>query len=113
MDTAVDSWTGHDWDHGVLLPDLDHYDRLIVRTRNSIYEMIVIEPQTAAVLVRGGRFFPEFSRARLAGSSLGGSMLKMHGVYTGFHMELVADGQIVTTAVRTIDVLTTGNRPVM
>lgn len=103
--SSLDSWTGHDWRHGVILPHLGPYDQLIVQTRNSTYEIIVIEPQTASVLVRGGRFFPEFRPARVVGSSLGGGLLKIHGVYAGFQLELVADQAILTTRVRTVAVL--------
>src|SRR5262245_29405659 len=89
--TTLETWTGHDWSHGVLLPHLAPHDRLIVRTRNSTYEIVVMVPYIASVMVRGGAFFPEFTPARLAGSSLGGSFLKLHGVYAGFQMELVTD----------------------
>ncbi len=111
--TSLESWTGYDWRHGVLLPRLGQYDQLIVRTRNSTYEIVVIEPETATVMVRGGSFFPEFSRARVAGSSLGGGLLKLHGVYAGFQMELVAGERILTTCVRTVSVLKAGIGTVM
>src|SRR5688572_5165645 len=113
VSTSLESWTGHDWRHGVLLPHLGPHDKVIVRTRNSTYEIIVIEPKTASVLVRGGSFFPEFSPARLAGSSLGGGLLKLHGVYAGFQMELVTSERILTTRVRTVSVLPAGIGPVM
>ena len=104
--TTLDTWAAHDWSNGVLLHDLAPHDRLVVRTRNSIYDIIVTVPRTASVMVRGGTFFPEFTPARLAGSSLGGSFLKQHGVYTGFQMELVADDRpVITTRVRTVSVL--------
>lgn len=103
--TSLESWTEYDWSHGVILPHLGAYDQLIVQTRNSTYEIIVIEPQTASVLVRGGRFFPEFRQARVVGSSLGGGLLKVHGVYAGFQLELVADQPILTTRVRTVSVV--------
>ena len=80
---TLDGWTAHDWSQGVLLPHLAPHDRLIVRTRNSTYEIIVMVPRAASVMVRGGRFFPSFTPPRVAGSSLGGSFLKPHGVYTG------------------------------
>ena len=111
--TSLESWTGHDWRHGVLLPQLGPFDQLIVSTRNSTYEIVVIEPQTATVMVRGGSFFPEFSRARVAGSSLGGGLLKLHGVYAGFQMELVAGERILTTCVRSVSVLKAGIGTVM
>jgi hypothetical protein len=54
-------------------------------------------------MVRGGAFFPDFTRVRVAGSSLGGSFLKLHGIYIGFRMEL-ADGarMVVTSPVETV-----------
>ena len=103
---TLDAWTAHDWSQGVLLPQLAPHDQLIVRTRNSTYEIIVMAPHTASVMVRGGAFFPTFTPARVAGSSLGGGFLKLHGVYAGFQMELVTDDlPIITTRVRTVSVL--------
>ena len=112
---TLDSWTAHDWSHGVLLPDLAPHDQLIVRTRNSTYEIIVVVPHTASVMVRGGAFFPAFTPARVAGSSLGGGFLKLHGVYPGFQMELVTDDDppVITTRVRTVSVLQTRDGAVM
>lgn len=111
---TLDRLTAHDWSHGVLLPHLALHDQLIVRTRNSTYEIIVVVPHTASVMVRGGAFFPTFAPARVAGSSLGGGFLKLHGIYAGFQMELVTDDQpIVTTRVRTVSVLPTRHGVVM
>ena len=99
----LNAWTTHDWRDGVLVSDLTVHDRLTVCTRNSTYEIIVMEPQTAEVLVRGGRFFPQFAPARVAGSSLGGSFLKLHGVYAGFQLELITDDlPVITTRIRTV-----------
>lgn len=111
--SSLERWTAHDWRHGVCLRDLKPHDRVIVRTRNSTYELIVMVPETASVLVRGGMFFPDFTPARVAGSSLGGGLLKMHGVYTGFHMELLADHWILTTRVQTVSAFTPAIGPVM
>ena len=90
----------------MLLPRLAPHDRLLVRTRNSTYELVVTVPHTASVLVRGGTFFPSFTPAQLAGSSMGGGLLKLHGVYAGFQMELLTEGlPIITTRVRSVSVL--------
>ena len=111
---TLDTWTAHDWSHGVLLPQLAPHDQLIVRTRNSTYEIIVMVPHTASVMVRGAAFFPTFTPARVAGSSLGGGLLKLHGVYAGFQMELVTDVlPIITTRVRTVSVLPARDGAVM
>ena len=99
----LDTWTSHDWSGGVRVDRLAALDRLDVTTCNSRYEIIVLAPSTADVMVRGGAFFPEFTRARVAGSSLGGSFLKLHTIHPGFRLEL-ADGSrsIVTSPVRHI-----------
>src|SRR5262245_35888719 len=98
-----DSWTSFDWSNGFLIDNLAPHDLVTVLTRNSTYEIIVTNPHTAEVLVRGGTFFPEFTRAYVAGSSLGGSFLKLHGVFAGFQLELVGeDGPVITTCVRKV-----------
>lgn len=112
--TTLDTWTAHDWSQAVLLPQLAPHDRLIVRTRNSIYEIIVTVPQTASVMIRGGAFFAEFTPASVAGSSLGGSFLKLHGVCAGFQMEVIAhDVPVITTRVRTVSVVPARGASVM
>ena len=99
----LSSWSAHDWRDGVHVNDLLPLERLIVVTANSTYEIILVSPASADVLVRGGAFFPVFTPARLAGSSLGGSFLKMRSVHVGFRLELGTDsGFIITSPVRTV-----------
>ena len=75
----------------------------IVRTANSLYEVIVLSPAAGNILVRGGAFFPVFMPARLAGSSLGGSFLKLRSVHVGFRLEFSTDrGFIITSPVRSV-----------
>jgi hypothetical protein len=96
------TWSVHDWHGGILVDALSSLDRLIVRTQNSTYHIVVVDPLTADVLVRGGAFFPVYTPARLAGSSLGGSFLKLRSVQPGFRLELNCGDQcIVTSPVRT------------
>ena len=100
----LDAWSRHAWTEGVQIDTLPDLETLSVRTRNSTYEITVLCPRTGEVLVRGGQFFPEYTPACLAGSSLGGSFLKQHGIYVGFSMELQHDQQtILTTRVRSIE----------
>ena len=101
----LDRWAAHDWQDGLRLTDLLPLDRVIVRTMNSTYEIVVMTPATADIAVRGGAFFASLTRARLAGSSLGGSFLKLHSIHVGFRMEIVADAQpIITSPVQTIEI---------
>jgi hypothetical protein len=104
-------WADRDWTGGLELRRLSGLDRFTVRTRNSVYEFTVLTADTGDVLVRGGHFFPEHTRARIAGCSLGGSCLKVGSIYPGFLMELhrADDGQrIVTTRVQAIASLPPG-----
>jgi hypothetical protein len=88
---------------GVSLTELSPIDRLRVRTRNSSYDITVIEPCEATVVIQGGAFFPDPCRARLSGASLGGGMLKLAWVGVGLCLEIHHDGRrIVTTPVREI-----------
>src|SRR5438128_11553444 len=101
----LDTWSSHDWSEGVQLETMQDMDTLTVRTENSTYEITVISGRTGDILVRGGRFFSEFTAARLAGSSLGGSFLKLRGVYLGFNLEIHFDQRlIITSRVRQISI---------
>jgi hypothetical protein len=101
--STLSAWQEHAWTDGIAIDQLTALDRLIVETRHSSYEIIATDGASADVLVRGGSFFPEFTRARLAGSSLGGSFLKLRSVHLGFCIEFAVDNRvIVTSPVRSI-----------
>jgi hypothetical protein len=74
------------------------FERIVVTTRRSVYELIVLPDDAGEVMVRGGRFFPEFTRAYVAGSTAGGSALKVGSICVGLYMELHANGQRVITS---------------
>jgi hypothetical protein len=91
---------------GVCLSELSAIDELEVHTRNSSYRITIIDPLEGRVLVQGGAYFPVTRAARLGGSSLGGSMLKVGWIGCGFCVELHYEQQrIVTTPVRAIAVV--------
>jgi hypothetical protein len=97
----LESWTNLHWEAGVQVEGLDPLETLEVQTKNTTYEITVIDARKGEILVRGGRFFPVCARARLAGASLAGSFLKVGGIYVGFCMEIHTEqGPIVTTRVR-------------
>jgi len=101
----LSTWSSHDWCGGIRVDELAPLERLCVTTSNSTYEMVLVAPERAEVLVRGGAFFPVFTRAHLAGSSLGGSFLKLRSVHVGFRLELGTDsGFIITSPVRSVTI---------
>src|SRR6185295_8044120 len=95
----LDAWSQQDWNQGVQVETLQILDRVFVRTTNSLYELTIVSPSTGEVLVRGGMYFPRQTNARLAGSSLGRSFLKLKGIYVGFRMELIDQNQTVVTGI--------------
>jgi hypothetical protein len=101
----LSSWSDHDWRGGIRVDEMATLERLIVKTANSTYDIILVDPERAGVLIRGGAFFPVYTPARLAGSSLGGSFLKLRTVHIGFRLELGTDrGFIITSPVRTVTI---------
>lgn len=97
--TAVlDNWSQADWTDGCQVDATPVFQTVTVVTRNSLYQLIVLDPARGLVRLRGGQFFPEWREAQLAGCSLGGSFLKMRGIYAGFCMEFNVDGETVITS---------------
>ena len=94
----LETWSTHNWSEGLQLETRPDMDRLIIQTENSTYEITVIAAGAGEILIRGGRFFPEFTPARLAGSSLGGSFLKLRGIYVGFNLEVHFERRLVITS---------------
>jgi hypothetical protein len=102
---VLSTWNSHSWDDGLHIDQLAVLDHLTVLTHHSTYEIVLVSPATGEVLVRGGEFFPEFTTVRLAGSTLGGSFLKMRSIHLGFRIEFaVGRGVIVTSPVRSMSV---------
>ena len=67
----------------------------------------IVQTYKREVVVQGGAFFPERTRAYLSGSSFGGSCLKLGWVGVGLHMEFLAadrDQWVLTSHVRSITV---------
>jgi hypothetical protein len=80
---------------------------LLVVTWNSLYRVMPLRLGSSDVLVQGGQFFPEATKARLVGSTFGGSFLKMHWINIGMHLEFDAaheGGPIITSPVTEIRV---------
>ena len=109
LDGFVDAVSQAD---GIGLTDVDALTTLMVRTDNSVYQITILQPYAREVVVQGGAFFPERTRACLSGSSFGGSCLKLGWVGVGLHMEFHAEDQwVITSHVRTIAVAPSAQGP--
>jgi hypothetical protein len=95
---VLDNWANAEWTDGCQIDELPGLQPLSVITMNHLYEIIVVAGDEGLVRVRGGQFFPDWREAHLAGCSLGGSFLKMRGIYAGFCMELHVDSEVILTS---------------
>jgi hypothetical protein len=74
------------------------FDRILVKTRHSVYEMLVLSAGSGDVMVRGGVFGTEFQRATLTGSTFGGSAVKRRAICVGRFLELHVGGKAFVTS---------------
>ena len=89
--------------YGLSLLDLQPLTTLLVRTRNSVYQMTVV--QGSDVIVQGGRSFPVAKAGYLFGSTFVGSTVKRAWIGVGMQMEIVSDCQcLMTSPVETITI---------
>jgi hypothetical protein len=90
---------------GVTLMTLKACDTIHVRTRNSDYEIFMLDPRSGRALVRGGEYFAEPVEGTVSGSTFGGCMLKMGWLGVGLRMEIYANGQrTITSPVKSLRV---------
>jgi hypothetical protein len=95
-------WTATD---GIQVNELAQDDVLSIETANNTYHVIVIDPETAQVRVRGGNYFHSDTLADILGCSLDSS-IKPYGIYVGSSIEFFVNARRVKTSpVRSIRVL--------
>lgn len=83
---------------GADVRDLAAGSILSVRTRNSCYRIVIVEPESQRVLVTGGKWFPEPTEVQLVGATGGGSMLKLGWIGVGLRLELRHGKRPMTTS---------------
>ncbi len=83
---------------GVIMGKLEACDTIQAQTRNSVYEIFLLDPESGRALVRGGEYFAEPMEATVSGSTFGGGMLKVGWLGVGLRMEIYANGQRTVTS---------------
>ena len=85
-------------------------EMIIVTTRSSVYELIVL-PAHEGVLVRGGSHFPEFRRALFCGSIADDGSFAPGRFDVGGRLQFVCgDRGFITSAVDSVSLVTCGSR---
>ena len=85
-------------DNTIDLESCDELEWIVVTTRSSVYDVIVLSGREGEVMIRGGRLFPEFRRAILTGSLLGRSAIKSRSICVGMHLEFRVDDKSFVTS---------------
>jgi hypothetical protein len=90
---------------GVDLLSLPAGTEVVVNTCQSRYRFVMLDGNGRNALVEGGPYFPQATTARVEGSTLGGSLLKIGWIDLGWFVELSCGGKrIITSQVRSISV---------
>ncbi len=90
---------------GVLLESLNAYDTIFLRTHNTEYRILLLDPKTGRALVEGGSYLLEPSEALIKGSALSGSAFNGGAISIGGRLEMwVNERVLLTSPVRSVEV---------
>ena len=73
-------------------------DTIVVHTRASVYELVVLRGDEGDVLVRGGSHFTEFRRVLFVGSTADDGSLHPRTIDIGLRMRFICGDRLVTTS---------------
>jgi hypothetical protein len=78
-------------------------ERIVVSTRSSVYQLVVLRAKQGYVLVRGGNHLPKFRRAVFLGSTADDGSVEPLTIDVGLRMKFVYGNRFfVTSAVQSI-----------
>jgi RNA polymerase-binding transcription factor DksA len=84
---------------------LESFDTILVRTLNSDYRILLLDPKTGRALVEGGQYFIEPGEAWLSGSTFHDSPFKPGSIAVGNRLEMwVANNFVRTSRVQSVTV---------
>jgi len=82
----------------VVLERLTPFDTILLRTHNSEYRILLLEPKTGRALVEGGEYLVEPSEAQVRGSAVPGSEFKPGSICVGCQLEMWVDERVIVTS---------------
>jgi hypothetical protein len=87
----------------VLLENLNPFDTILLRTHNSEYRILLLDPKTGRALVEGGEYLTEPSEALLKGSAVLGDALKAGSICVGSRLEMwVGERIFITSPIKSV-----------
>lgn len=82
----------------ILLESLNPFDSILLRTHNSEYRLLLLDPKTGRALVEGGEYLVEPSEALVKGSAVSGSKFKAGAISVGCRLEMWVDERVFITS---------------
>ena len=82
----------------LVLETLKPFDTVLLRTHNSEYRILLLDPKTGRALVEGGDYLIEPSEALVRGSAAPGHPFKAGTISIGSRLELWVDEQALITS---------------
>ena len=82
----------------VALQSLNPFDTILLRTYNSDYRILLLDPKTGRALVEGGDYLAEPKEALLRGSAIPGSEFKGGSICVGARLEIWVDETVLLTS---------------
>lgn len=82
----------------VMLENLNSFDTILIRTHNSDYRILLLEPTTGRALIEGGSYLLEPSEGLVKGSALLGSAFQPGALCVGGRVEMWVKDQVFLTS---------------
>ena len=94
----------------VVLESLAPFDTILLRTNNSDYRILLLDPLTGSALMEGGSYFLEPTEALVKGSAFPGHAFKAGTISVGGRLELWANEKVfLTSIVKSVHVKKSGD----
>lgn len=89
----------------VVFQHLNPFDTIVLRTENSEYRILLLDPKTGRALVEGGSYLLEPSEGLVKGSALSGAAFNGGAICVGGRLEMWVDDKVyLTSPVKTVEV---------
>lgn len=89
----------------IALQDLSPFDTVLVKTANSVYRILLLDPKRGRALVEGGSYLREPNETLLRGSAIPGAVFEPGTISAGARMEMWVNERVfLTSPVASIEV---------
>jgi len=94
----------------IILESLEPFDTVLLKTHNSDYRIMLLDPRTGRALVEGGYYIAEPTEALVRGSAEVGEEFKTGVISVGSRLEMwVEDRALLTSVVKSVHVKHNGD----